>query len=189
MSWALLLCGQGLVYACRAWRLWFGSRSGCCSACAVTGKGPVPGRRCRPSLCGCTLPFGYTLCGPGSGYAGVLRYLRFGLWRCSRYVVMGFDLVHVPVGVVSLRPLIVSPLRGPVVPAVPGSKFVWSWVVSSWCLLCTAWVGPGGGVPGACFRLPGPRRPSGPAGRCVPPWVVVDGVLGVAGFPRASPRA
>ena len=41
-------------------------------------------------------------------------------------------------------------------------------------------------MPGAWFRLPGSPRSSGPVGRCVPPWVVVDGVLGVAGFPRAS---
>ena len=106
-------CRRGLVYACTAGRLWFGSRFGCCSPCVVTGKGPVPGRRCRPALCGCTLFFGYTPCSPSSGYAGVLRYLRFGLWRCSRYVVMGFGLVPVPIGVVSLPPPYRLPPKGP----------------------------------------------------------------------------
>ena len=99
------LRGQGLVYACTAWRLWIGSWFGRCSPCAVTGSGPVPGRRCRPALCDSSLCFGYTPCGPGSGYAGVLRYLRLGLWRCSWYVVMGFGLVPLPVGVVSLPPV------------------------------------------------------------------------------------
>ena len=107
-------CGRGLVYACTAWRLWFGSWFGRCSPCAVTGSGPVPGRRCCPALCGCSLCFRYTPCGPGSGYAGVLLYLRFSLWRCSRYVVMGFGLVPVQVGVVSLTPLSSHP---------PGARF------------------------------------------------------------------
>ena len=82
-------CCRGSVYACAAWHLWIGSWFGRCSPCAVTGSVPIPGRRRRPALCGCSLCFGYTPCGPGSGYAGVLRYLPFGLWRCSRYVVMG----------------------------------------------------------------------------------------------------
>ena len=126
-------CGRGSVYACAAWRLWIGSWFGCCSLCAVTGSGPVLGRRCRPALCGCSLCFGYTPCGPGSGYAGVLRYWRFGLWRCSRYVVIGFCLVPVPGGVVLLPPVLSSPLgarlcrqcwvhsscgRGPLAPGV-----------------------------------------------------------------------
>ena len=37
-------CGRGLVYACTAWRLWFGSWFGRCNPCAVTGSGPAPGR-------------------------------------------------------------------------------------------------------------------------------------------------
>ena len=98
-------CGLGLAYACAAWRLCFGSWFGRCSPCAVTGSGPVPGHWCRPALCGCSLCFGSTPCGPGSGYAGVLRYLRFGLWRCSQYVVRRFGLVPVPVGVLLLPPL------------------------------------------------------------------------------------
>ena len=114
-------CGRGLVYAGTAWRLLFGSWFGRCSSCAVTGLGPVPGRWCRPAVCGCSLCFGYTPCGPGSGYAGVLRCLRSSLWRCSRYVVMGFGLVLVPVRVVSLPPYCLPPPRGPVVPAVLGS--------------------------------------------------------------------
>ena len=98
-------CGWGSAYACTVWRLWIGSWFGRCSPCAVTGSGPAPGRRCRPALCGCSLCFGYTPCGPGLGYAGVLRCLQFGLGDCSRYVVMGFGLVSVPVGVVSLPPV------------------------------------------------------------------------------------
>ena len=117
----LLAVGACMVYACTAWRLWFGSWLGRCSLCAVTGSGPVLGGWCRPALCGCSLCFGYTPGGPCSGYAGVLRYLWFGLWRCNRYVVMGFGLVPVPVGVVSLPPVSSPPPRGPVVLAVPGS--------------------------------------------------------------------
>ena len=97
-------CGQGLVYVNTAWRLWFGSWFGRCSPCAAMGLGPVPGLWCCTAVRGCSLCFGYTPCGPGSGYAGVLRYLRFSLWRCSQYVVMGFGLVPVPVGVLSLPP-------------------------------------------------------------------------------------
>ena len=99
------LCGRGSVNACTAWRLLIGSWFGRCSPCAVTGSGPAPGRRHRPALCGCSVCFGFTPCGPGSGYAGVLRYLRFGSGRCSRYVVMGFGLSPVPVGIVSLPPV------------------------------------------------------------------------------------
>ena len=68
-------CGRGSVFPDTAWRLWFGSWFGRCSPCAVTSSGPVPGRWCRAAVCGCSSCFGYTPCGPGSGYAGVLRYL------------------------------------------------------------------------------------------------------------------
>ena len=104
-------CGWGSVYACTVRRLWIDSWFGRCSPCVVTGPGLVSGRRRLPVLCGCSMCFGYTPCGPGSGYAGVSRYLRSGLWHCSRYVVIGFGLVLVLVGVVSLPPVL-SPLPG-----------------------------------------------------------------------------
>ena len=102
-------CGWGSVYACTARRLWIDSWFGRCSPCVVTGPVLVSGRRRPPVLCGCSMCFGYTPCGPGSGYAGVLRYLRCGLRHCSRYVVIGFVLVPVPVGVVSLPPVLSPP--------------------------------------------------------------------------------
>ena len=102
-------CGWGSVYACTVRRLWIDSWFGPCSPFVVTGPGLVLGRRRLPVLCGCSMCFGYTPCGPGSGYAGVSRYLRSGLWHCSRYVVIGFGLVPVLVGVVSLPPVLSPP--------------------------------------------------------------------------------
>ena len=149
-SWALysVRSGLGVRLHSVAFVVWFMVRSH--SPCAVTGSGPVPGRRCRPALCGCSLCFGYTPCGPGSGYAGVLRYLRFGLWRCSRYVVMGSGLVLVPVGVVWHPPLS-SPPRGArlcrqcrghsscgpgsLAPGVRCVKRGWGWGWCAWCVL------------------------------------------------------
>ena len=130
------LCGWGSVYAYTAWRLSFNLWFRRCSLCAVTGSGPVPGRWCSAAVCCCSSCFGYTPCAPGSGYPGVLRYLQFGLWRwhCSWYVVMGFRLVPVPVGVLSLPPLSSSPL--------------WAWL----CWQCWGHgsCGLGSLVPGAC---------------------------------------
>ena len=114
-------CGWGSVYACTARRLWIDSWFSRCSPCVVTGLVLVSGRRRRPVLCGCSMCVGYTPCGPDPGYAGVLRYLRSGLWHCSRYVVIGFGLVPVRVGVVSLPPVLSPPPRGSGVSAVPGS--------------------------------------------------------------------
>ena len=105
-------CGWGSVYACTARRLWIDSWFSRCSPCVVTGLVLVSGRRRRPVLCGCSMCVGYTPCGPDPGYAGVLRYLRSGLWHCSRYVVIGFGLVPVRVGVVSLPPVLSPPPPG-----------------------------------------------------------------------------
>ena len=147
-------CGLGLMYAGTVWRLRFGSWCSRCSLCAVTGLGPVPGAWCRPAVCGCSLCFGYTPCVPGSGYAGVLRYLRFGLWGCSRYVVMGFGLVPVPVGVV-LLPLLSSPPRGDrLCRQCRGHSSSGCWFLAP-CVRCV----PGGsGVGAVCLvRAPGFR--------------------------------
>ena len=114
-------CCWGSVYACTARRLWIDSWFGRCSQCVVTGPVLVSGRRRLPVLCGCRMCFGYAPCGPGLGHAGVLRYLRSGLCHCSRYVVIGFGLVPVPVGVVSLPLVLSTPPRGSGVSAVPGS--------------------------------------------------------------------
>ena len=191
-------CGRGSGYADTAWCLWFLSLFGRCSQCAMTGLGPVPGRWCRNAVCGCSSCFGYTPCGPGSGYAGVLLYLRFGLWRrrCSRYVVMGFGPVPVPVGVVLFPPLSSPPL---------GARLCWqcwgygpcgigSFAPGARCIPCGRGLGrvrlvcvPGfwgcrdhRGRPGAvsplgllllsaCSALwvpPGRRRPGAPAPSC-----------------------
>ena len=124
-------CGWGSGCGDRAWCLWFGSWFGRCSQCAVTGWGPAPGHWCRAAVCGCSSCSGYSPGGAGSGYAGVLWYLQFRLWRwrCSRYVVMGIGLVPVPVGVVSFPLLSSPPPSGPVVLAVPGLWSVRHWVV------------------------------------------------------------
>ena len=64
----------------------------------VLAPGHCPSCRCAApcvDVCGSGLCFGrYSLCGPGSGYAGA----DWGLWlgRCSRCVVMGCGLVPGP---------------------------------------------------------------------------------------------
>ena len=83
-------------------------------------------------LCGCSMCFGYTPCGTGSGYAGVSRYFWSGLWHCSRYVVIGFGLVPVLVGVVSLPPVL-SPAPG--LGCVGGAGVIVRVVVGRWILV------------------------------------------------------
>ena len=188
--------GWGSVYVCTVRRLWIDSWFGCCSPCVVTGPVLVSGRRRLPVLCGCSMCFGYTPCSPGSGYAGVSRYLRSGLWHCSRYVVIGFGLVLVPVGVVSL-PSVLSPPPGARVcqrcrghsscgrgSLDPGVRRVpRGWDVGTACLVRASgfWgrrdrrgrpgvVSPLGWLLMACSALrvsPGRRRPGAPAPSCV----------------------
>ena len=51
---------------------------------------------------------------------------------------------------------------------------MWSWVVGSWRSPCTAWVGCGCGVPGACFRVPGLRDHRGRSGVVSPlGWLLI----------------
>ena len=95
-------CGWGLECVCLV--LVLGSyRWGC------------RGRWCRAAVCDCSPCFGcYTPCRPGSGYTGVMWCLRFGLWRCCQYVVMGRGLVLRPPAIVfSFAPLSPSPLGAP----------------------------------------------------------------------------
>ena len=190
-----ILCGWGSVYACTARRLWIDPWFGRCSPCVVTEPVLMSGRRRPPVLCGCSMCFGYTLCGPGRGYAGVLRYLRSGLRHCSRYVVIGFGLVPVPVGVVSLPPVL-SPLSGARVrrrcrvhsscgrgSLDPGGRRVpRGWDVGLACLVRASGfqgprdhrsrsgvVSPLGRLLMACSALrvsPGRRRPGAPAPSC-----------------------
>ena len=188
-------CGWGSVYACTARCLWIDSWFGRCSPCVMTGPVLVSGRRRLPVLCGCSMCFGYTPCGPGSGYAGVLRYLRSGWWHCSRYVVIGFGLVSVPVGVVSLPPVLSPPPgarvrrrcrghsscgRGSLDPGV--RRVPRWWDVGVACLVRAScfrglrdhrgrWgvVSPLGWLLMACSALrvsPGRRRPGAPAPSC-----------------------
>ena len=82
-------------------------------------------------LCGCSMCFGYTPCGPGSGYAGVLRYLPSGLWHCSRYVVIGFGLVPVPVASCRSPPCCLPP---PGLGCVGGAGVIVRVVVGRWIL-------------------------------------------------------